>query len=76
MITKAIALTLKHGQILHHKTLKNADKTPMRVRVSGKVQTWKTRAEDFKIPVKHGIYENGYIDNCFIRNASEWEVAP
>lgn len=74
MITKAQALTLKHGSILHHVSRKNSDKTPMRVRVSGKVQTWKTRPDEFKIPVKYGLYESGYVDNCFIRNAAEWEL--
>ena len=75
MITKEIALTLKHGQILHHKTTKNADGTPMRVRVNGKVKTWKTRPDDFKIPVKYGLKTCGYVDNCDICNAYEWEVA-
>ena len=76
MITKAIALTLTHGQILHHKTLKNADKTPMRVRVTGKVKTWKTRGNDFRIPVKYGLYESGYIENIGgCGNFMSWEVA-
>ena len=71
MITKEIALTLRHGQILHHKTLKNADKTPMRVRVTGKVKTWKTRPAEFKLPVKHGLYDSFYITEY---NAEQWEV--
>ena len=76
MITKEIALTLRHGQILHHKTLKNADKTPMRVRVTGKVKTWKTRPDHFRIPVAHGLYTFGYVENTYERNNSgEWEVA-
>ena len=76
MITKEIALTLRHGQILHHKTLKNADKTPMRIRVTGKVKTWKTRPVDFRIPVAHGLYEHGYVERSSDRNNSEeWEVA-
>ena len=76
MITKEIALTLRHGQILHHKTLKNADKTPMRVRVTGKVKTWVTRPVDFRIPVKYGMYEYGYVERSSDRNnAEEWEVA-
>lgn len=74
MITKAIALTLKHGQTLHHKTLKNADKTPMRVRVTGAVKTWKTRPDQFSIPVKHGLRTCGYIDNYNLNNCEEWEL--
>jgi len=49
-------------------TLKNRDKkqTPLKVRRNGKTQTWKTRPNDFKIPVKYGLYEYTYItqDNC------------
>lgn len=75
VITKAIALSLKYGQILHHKSLKNADKTPMRVRVTGAVKTWKTRPDQFSIPVKYGTRTCGYIDNYNRKNAEEWEVA-
>jgi hypothetical protein len=31
------------------------------VRVSGKLKTWKTRPNDWKLPVKYGMYENAYI---------------
>lgn len=76
MITKEIALTLRHGQILHHKTVKNADKTPMRVRVTGKVKTWKTRPDDFRIPVAHGLRDYGYVCRTpEYSNYEEWEVA-
>jgi hypothetical protein len=61
MITKEIALTLRHRQTLEHKTLKNADKTPLRCRVNGNVKTWKTRPKDFQIPVKYGIKACFYI---------------
>lgn len=72
MITKAIALSLRHGQTLHHKTLKNSDKTPVRCRINGKCQTWKTRPEEFKLPVKYGLRDCFYIDSS---NAADWEVA-
>lgn len=38
MITKQIALSLRSGTILYHRTLRNADKTPLRARVNGKVK--------------------------------------
>lgn len=72
MITKEIAVSLKQGQILHSKSVKNADKTPMRVRVNGVCKTWKTRPTDFKLPVKYGLKTCGYITPI---NAEEWEVA-
>lgn len=74
MITKDIALSLRPGQILYHKTLRNADKTPLRARVNGKVKTWKTRPTEFRIPMKHGLKECFYItDNPnWDGNAADW----
>lgn len=75
MITKDIAVGLRYRQTLHHKTLKNRDGTPVRVRVNGAVKTWKTRPERFSVPVKHGLRQCGYIDNFDLKNSEEWEVA-
>lgn len=75
MITKDIALSLTYRQTLHHKTLKNRDGTPLRVRVNGSVKTWKTRPADFSIPVKYGLRQCGYIDNFNLDNCNEWELA-
>lgn len=74
MITREIAATLKHGQILHHKIERQGRNgcEPLRVRVSGQVKTWVKRPDDFRIPVKHGMYTNSEITQ---NNASEWEVA-
>lgn len=33
----------------------------VRVRVSGKCQIWKTRPNEFRLPVKYGLYENGAV---------------
>lgn len=35
--------------------------TVVRVRASGACQTWKTRPQHFKLPIKHGLYTHGYI---------------
>ena len=40
-ITLEQAKNLKYGQILHHVTDKNADGTPRRWEVTGKVKIWK-----------------------------------
>ena len=61
MITKELALTLRHGQVLHHSTGKNADGTPLRCRVNGYCKTWKRTPEAFKLPVKHGLRDCFYI---------------
>lgn len=54
-----------------HATMKNKDKTPLRVRRNGKTKTWKTRPDEFKIPVKYGLRECAYIDH---NNCNEWTV--
>jgi hypothetical protein len=68
MITKEQAMALRHGQELHFGVCKSTTGprggvkvTQVRVRVSGQCQTWKTRPEDFRVPVKHGLYSNGEI---------------
>ena len=72
MITKVDATTATHGTIFYHETVTNADNiTPLRVRVTGKCKTWKTRPFEFKLPVARGLYEHGYITH---ENAGEWNV--
>lgn len=58
-MTKEIALTHKGTIYLYN--LFNADKTNMRCKPSGKCQTWKKDTNRFKLPVKHGLYDHGYI---------------
>ena len=72
MVTKKQLSKRWDGDILHHITRTNADGTPMRVRVSGMLKTWKRDPERFKLPVKYGLYENGYITP---ENAGEWVLA-
>ena len=43
-----------------------------KVRVSGKCQTWKTRPDEFRLPVKYGFYESGVITE---RNAADYHTA-
>jgi hypothetical protein len=53
----------------------NADGTNVRWRVNGKVKFWKTRPNDFKIPVKHGMYDYGYItpeNVCLFHFNGDW----
>lgn len=60
-ITIDQAKTLKTGTVLYHSTNKNADGSPQRWKVNGKPKTWKTRPNDVKVPVKHGLYAYGYV---------------
>ena len=61
MITSNQAKNLKHGDILYHTINKNADKTPQRWRVNGKVKTWKRDTNRIQIPLKHGLYDYDYL---------------
>ena len=63
--------TLGYRDIQYHVTLKNADGTPLRCRVNGKVKLWKTRPNEFRLPVKYGLRECFYITEA---NGNEWYV--
>jgi len=69
MISKSQAMTVNHFEMVNHK---NADGTPVRWRRNGKTKTWKRKPEAFQIPVKHGLYDYGYITQD---NANEFTVA-
>jgi hypothetical protein len=61
MITLEQAKNLKHGQIIYHIYNRNADKTPQRWRVNGMVKTWKTRPDEVRVPIKHGMKNCDYL---------------
>lgn len=60
-ITLEQAKKLERGTVLHHATRRNADGTPQRWRVNGKVKTWKTQPNRVQIPVKHGLRDYNYV---------------
>ena len=62
-VTKEIAMAAKHGDYFHHRQYRNQDRTPRRVRVTGKCKVWKTRPEEFQLPARHGMYTSGYISD-------------
>lgn len=43
-----------------------------RARVSGAVKTWKRDPSRVRVPVKHGLYGSGYIDE---HNLADWHLA-
>ncbi len=78
-LTFEIAKTLRPGTILHHRTLKNADKTPMRAKIIGEVKTWKTRPDAIRIPAKHGMRDTfqigqGDTDKRIDQPLDVWEI--
>jgi hypothetical protein len=68
-VTKEQAMTKRDFE---HTTLRDSQGNWVRCRATGKCQTWKTRPEDFKLPVKYGLRDSFYITN---ENAKEWRVA-
>ncbi len=71
MITKDDAMKLTHGQTIYHTSLKNADGTATRARITGACRVWKTRPSEFRIPWKHGLYTYGAVTQD---NADEWTL--
>lgn len=61
MITLKQAKELKPGQIVYHAIYDNADGTPQRWRVNGKVKTWKRSPDRVQVPVKRGLKQYDYI---------------
>ena len=65
------AINSNYSQELHYTGKQNCARiigpkggetiTIVRVRVSGKCQTWKTRPIEFRLPVKYGLYENSAV---------------
>lgn len=74
-ISLAQAKKLRPGRIMYAIGQYNADGTAMRAKVNGKVQTWKTRPDEVKIPYKRGMYEYGYVTERDLRNFTLKEPA-
>ncbi len=69
MITKRDAETARH---FFHLTARNADGTAVRCRANGRCKTWKTRPDDYRLPVKYGLRSCFYLTPS---NADEWSTA-
>lgn len=61
-LEQAKALTL--GTILYHRNHRNVDGTAQRWRVNGKPKTWKTRPNEVRVPIKHGLWSYDYLTEC------------
>lgn len=59
---------VKSASVFLSRVRMNADGSPQRWRVNGKIRTWKTRPNEFRVPVKRGLWEFGYIDHTNIRH--------
>ncbi|MFA6303833.1 MAG: hypothetical protein WC627_11985 [Legionella sp.] len=71
MITKEQAMTASHFKQIARYDGKPMSK-PNNWRASGKCKTWVTRPEEFKLPIKFGLYDSSYLTH---ENAHLFEVA-
>ena len=56
MITLEQAKNLRHGDVLHNPDVTNAKGECKRWRVNGVPLIWKTRPQEVRVPLKHGLY--------------------
>ena len=61
-ITLEQAKKLKSHQTIYMIHHRNSDGTAVRWRVNGMPKTWKTRPNEVQVPLKHGLYDYGYLD--------------
>jgi len=61
MLTLTEAKKLMVGEILYHTVNKNADGTPQRWKINGKVKIWKRNKGRVKVPIKNGLRNCDYI---------------
>ena len=61
MITLEQAKRLTYRETIYSVNDVNADGSPQRWRINGKVQLWKRDAGRIRIPIKRGLYENSYL---------------
>src|SRR3989304_8938241 len=82
MITKEQAVSARLGDSFHYCGRRECSSktgprgaitiSVVRVRVTGKCQTWKTRPTEWRLPVKYGLYESTAIEHS---NAEQWHRA-
>lgn len=54
--------SLHYHQEIYDSEYSNADGSPARWRVTGKVQLWKKDSSKIRVPLKHGLYDYGEIN--------------
>jgi len=73
MVTLKQVKKLGYRDELYHKDLKDSQGHSMRARVNGKIQLWKTRPTEFRLPMKHGMYDTFQLTHL---NADQWTLKP
>lgn len=63
MISVKQAKKLTYRDTIYVKNQYGSDGYRVRWRINGKVKTWKRNPDKIEIPIKHGLYDYGYLDN-------------
>jgi hypothetical protein len=71
-MTSDEALALTYNQTIYHVSLKNADRSSLRARVTGKPIV-KVRSGTWHVPLKHGLKTRFYLD---AHNVADWLKEP
>lgn len=61
IVNKLTLSTLSSGSTIYSKYYLNADGTAERLRVNGRMRTWRRRPDYYELPVKIGMYKHGYL---------------
>ena len=61
---------LRIGQIVYEHAALNADGTPLRWRVNGKIKLWKRTPNRVRVPVKNGLWNHAYITEYNMQHLS------
>jgi len=69
------ARSLKKGDIIHHLSLKNADGSPMRAKVTSVIQ-FKRQPGRIDVHVKHGMYDFAIFDETTIDSIQPGDGRP
>lgn len=73
MVTIQQAKQLKYRDEIYHKDLKDSQGHSVRAKVNGKIQLWKTRPTEFRLPMKHGLRDTFQLTQD---NADQWTLVP
>ena len=72
-VTKFVCMSAHYNQEFYSRLERTRTGFPLRVRVSGKCKTWRSRPNEFRLPVKFGLNQSLYITHD---NAGEYSSIP
>ncbi len=67
------AINELEGKRFWHRSLTDSRGFPMKCHSNGKLKTWKTRPNDFQLPVKYSVRQCFYITPS---NINDWVIEP